>query len=539
MKPRSFGRLKNTMPVKIVLIFIGLLVPLYALIYLASAAYIRSLEEQARNNAGAILDIHMLQLENEIAAIDRFYYDLQNTDADFIRLMQWEGTDEDLLTLMKVNRSLVRQVNETAFSEALYLYHEKADMLLFVSRLLSASPSSLYVQQNLDRSWYTRRDPGWYCGEIQGAPFLYHTVSSGDIYLGVLIDLTVFREGIEKQLSYDNAVVTLSENPLENRRLTLSSELSRTGWFINIRLDPKEVDRNLPQIARVLMIVGPAAAVVIPFGLMMLLMHMIIRPIRCIEEGMFRLSNGEQDYRIPDFSASREYVGMKNAFNNMASEIQGLKIRQYEEELEREQMALQNLLLQIRPHFLLNFFNQIFSMAELEDYRGIKKSSLYLSRFFRYLFRSERIAPLKDEFALTEDYMDLMKERFLDCFESIWDIDESLLSLRVPPLIVHSFVENIFKYAVTEGNVITITISLFREGPYAVVSIRDDGPGMEEEILEKIRQEQPVEKADGTHIGIYNANYRLKKLVSPDCRLEVRSHLTEGTEVTIRLPLDT
>jgi sensor histidine kinase YesM len=178
-------------------------------------------------------------------------------------------------------------------------------------------------------------------------------------------------------------------------------------------------------------------------------------------------------------------------------------------------------------------------MAELEDYRGIKKSSLYLSRFFRYLFRSERIAPLKDEFALTEDYMDLMKERFLDCFESIWDIDESLLSLRVPPLIVHSFVENIFKYAVTEGNVITITISLFREGPYAVVSIRDDGPGMEEEILEKIRQEQPVEKADGTHIGIYNANYRLNKLVSPDCRLEVRSHLTEGTEVTIRLPLDT
>ncbi len=198
---------------------------------------------------------------------------------------------------------------------------------------------------------------------------------------------------------------------------------------------------------------------------------------------------------------------------------------------------LQNLLLQIRPHFLLNFFNQIYSMAELEDYTGIKKSSRYLTKFFRHLFRSERIATFRSELALVDDYLELMDERFLDCFGVERDIDESLLEYRIPPLIVQNFVENIFKYAVSEGNYIQIGLSLRKEDSYVVMTIADDGPGMEEEILEKIREEKPIEKEDGTHIGIFNSAYRLKRLCGEDCRLDVRSVLTEGTTVRIMLPL--
>ncbi len=199
-------------------------------------------------------------------------------------------------------------------------------------------------------------------------------------------------------------------------------------------------------------------------------------------------------------------------------------------------MALQNLMLQIRPHFMLNILNQIFSMAQLKDFEGIQKMSMYLSKFFRYLFRSGKIATLRSELELVQDYLEMMELRFLDCFEVETDIDESLLEYRIPPLMVHNFVENIFKYAVSEGNLITIRITLRRERDSVALMVADDGPGIEPEILEKIRAMQPIDKEDGTHIGIYNSAYRLKTLCGEDCQLQVESVLTEGTTVRILLP---
>ena len=97
--------------------------------------------------------------------------------------------------------------------------------------------------------------------------------------------------------------------------------------------------------------------------------------------------------------------------------------------------------------------------------------------------------------------------------------------------------KTIFKYAVSDGNLIEICLSLKQENGYVVMTISDDGPGMEEEILQRIRDSKPIEKDDGTHIGIYNSLYRLKKLCGEDCILDVQSVLTEGTTVRIMLPL--
>ena len=161
-----------------------------------------------------------------------------------------------------------------------------------------------------------------------------------------------------------------------------------------------------------------------------------------------------------------------------------------------------------------------------------------MSRFFRYLFRSDRIATLRSEFSLVDAYLELMEERFTDCFTVTRDIDEDLLETRVPPLIVQNFVENIFKYAISDSNLVDITLKLKPENGYCVITIADDGPGMEEDVLEKIRAFKPIEKADGTHIGIYNSLYRLRKLCGEDCLLDVQSVLTEGTTIRIMLPRD-
>ena len=146
-----------------------------------------------------------------------------------------------------------------------------------------------------------------------------------------------------------------------------------------------------------------------------------------------------------------EFENLRSSFNAMAGEIQTLKIDSYERQLEKERMSLQNLLLQIRPHFLLNTFNQIFSMAQLKDFESIQKMSVYLSQYFRYLFRSEYVSNIRMELDVVQNYLEMMELRYLDCFTVAWDIDKSLLDYPIPPLTIHNFVENIFKYAVCEG----------------------------------------------------------------------------------------
>ena len=527
---------RSTIPVKIVLIFISLLVPIYVLLVLSAVSYIHSLEEQATQHAQSILDINLSQLESEIARIDSFFYHLDNNDVNFRKLKRWTGSDEDMMALTQATQTLVTQNAMMDYETSLFFYLEPDDRLVLINQRLMPM-EMVHLRENLERSWYIKRNLSWNIGMIDEVPYLYHNVEDSGVFLGTLIDLEDVMERIRTEIPYQNVQVSLTFGPAEEKDLGAMSEVYRTKQYIVVSLDRSEVRETMPVLSRVILAVGLILIIVLPIALILIFMHMIVRPIRKIEEGMFHLGSGEQDYRIPDFKASREFIGMKNSFNNMASEIQTLRIRWYEEALEREQMQLQNLLLQIRPHFLLNFFNQIFSMAELKDYEGIKKSSLYLSKFFRHLFRSERITTLRSELELVDAYLELMEERFTDCFTVEREIDENLLDYRVPPLIVQNFVENIFKYAVSDGNLIEICLSLKQENGYVVMTISDDGPGMEEEILQRIRDSKPIEKDDGTHIGIYNSLYRLKKLCGEDCILDVQSVLTEGTTVRIMLPL--
>jgi sensor histidine kinase YesM len=120
-----------------------------------------------------------------------------------------------------------------------------------------------------------------------------------------------------------------------------------------------------------------------------------------------------------------------------------------------------------------------------------------------------------------------------------WDVDETLMEYQIPPLLLHNFVENIFKYAVAEGTETAIEIRIQKsqeDSEMAVITVTDDGPGIDEDILKKIQDGEPVEKSDGKHIGIWNSAYRLKTFLGEKSKLEISSTLTEGTRVCIFLP---
>lgn len=526
-----------SIPAKLVLLFFLFLIPIYLLLLVSAVSYMHSLERQAGSTASALLDLNLSELDAEVRRVDQYFYNLQETNTNYQYLADWSGSGRDWVAMYNVNRILYDQNEQSSYSSSYFLYLESEDYLLFVNQSLEPAQRRLLRDALMD-ACTLNENHRWSVCTIEGSPYLFHTIGYYGVYLGALLDLDSITDTLREQLGFANASFTIGSGSDSNASgLCFREEIHNTGQFLQIRLDRNEIRRSMPRLSRLILILGGILIAVLPVILVLTFAQMLVRPLHRVEEGIKRFGRGDPDYRIAPFRASREFIGLKDSFNTMADEIRTLKIRNYEEQLEQERMLLQNLLLQIRPHFLLNFFNQIFSMAELEDYRGIQKSSLYLSSFFRYLFCADQTAALGRELALVDDYLELMNERFPDCFSVERRIDPSLLDCRIPPLLVQNFVENIFKYAITDGTLTNIGLSLQREGRYAVMTVSDDGPGMDEETLRQIREARPIEKADGTHIGIYNSTYRLKKLCGEDCRLDIRSAFAEGTTVRILLPV--
>ena len=76
-----------------------------------------------------------------------------------------------------------------------------------------------------------------------------------------------------------------------------------------------------------------------------------------------------------------------------------------------------------------------------------------------------------------------------------------------------------------------LTISGYTEGKLVILSVKDNGVGMEPSKVESIL----TESSKG--YGVRNVNERLKISYGPEYALQITSVLGEGTEVKVRLPI--
>ncbi|MBE0655925.1 MAG: histidine kinase [Bacteroidales bacterium] len=118
-------------------------------------------------------------------------------------------------------------------------------------------------------------------------------------------------------------------------------------------------------------------------------------------------------------------------------------------ELEKQNLIaeLSLLMIQLRPHFLFNTLNNLYSMAIVGDKTtaaGISKI-INLLKYILIEYDQEKVE-LNKEINLIEDYVELEKIRYDERLEFKFEkeIDDS--SLLIAPMILFTFVENCFKH---------------------------------------------------------------------------------------------
>ena len=260
-------------------------------------------------------------------------------------------------------------------------------------------------------------------------------------------------------------------------------------------------------------------------------------PLQVLNNAHRQLERGDSGYRILPAAGSTEFKEAYGCFNRMASSLQTLQKEVVEKETENKQLQIDYLQLQIRPHFLLNSFNVLYTLIQRGSREPAQEMVLFLSEYFRYLFRSgSELQPFAQERAMIEDYLRITKIYYPESFEVSFLLDPQLDTLQVPPLLLHSFVENIIAHALLPNRKVHIVFSGEYEEGLAIFMISDDGAGIPPKAVEAINRAGDGPVTEGENVGIRNSALRLRHYYGPGASVRCESEEQVGTTFTITIP---
>ncbi|HEY5881817.1 MAG TPA: histidine kinase [Nakamurella sp.] len=186
---------------------------------------------------------------------------------------------------------------------------------------------------------------------------------------------------------------------------------------------------------------------------------------------------------------------------------------------------------QISPHFIYNALTTIAAFVRSDPDRA-RELLLEFADFTRYSFRQAgEFTTLADELGNIEKYLILERARFGDRLRIRWTIAPEVLGVVVPFLSIQPLVENAVRHGLAGrpgGGTVVVTAEDI--GPDCVISVEDDGVGMDPELVGR----HDTDEAD--HVGLGNVDDRLRAAFGEDYGLVVETAPDAGTKIIVRLP---
>ena len=291
----------------------------------------------------------------------------------------------------------------------------------------------------------------------------------------------------------------------------------------------------------------------ITFVVVALLMTVAVSKLtRRMLRGFYGAFDGIRAFAVGDTDAVVEVTG-EGEIADFAREAGGLldQLRRFmQDNLEREvriqraeTRALQN---QINAHFIYNVLEAIKMMAEIDEKYEIADAVTSLGKLLRYSMKLEgENVEMERELEYIKNYIDLMNLRFDYVISLDIDMPPMLLGQRIPKISLQPIVENAVVYgaaSLASDSIICLRGEIDQERGRFTVSITDEGMGMDEETLDRLKRqisgELPTRSGSrsGNGIGLKNVHDRIRLSFGEDYGLRVMSQPGIGTTVMVDLP---
>ena len=235
----------------------------------------------------------------------------------------------------------------------------------------------------------------------------------------------------------------------------------------------------------------------------------IATPMQHMIRDMEIIKNGDYRNRVSGHFHTKEFQMLQEATNQMVEEIVGLKIQTYEKRIELQDMELKSIRLQLKPHFFLNALTTISSLSSQSKNEHIKVYIDALSKNVRYMFRAGfHTVPIKEEIKHVKNYFEMQELKYPSCIFYLVDLPQELEEWKIPQMLIHTFIENEYKYAVSIDETLTILIKIsckmHREQEMLLIEIEDDGKGYPDEVLDYMSGKSIKRNERGTRIGLWS-----------------------------------
>ena len=220
---------------------------------------------------------------------------------------------------------------------------------------------------------------------------------------------------------------------------------------------------------------------------------------------------------------------------------------------EGEKLAyIQNLQNQMNPHFLYNILENIRSESLLNGLESVANMAELLGDFYRYTISQEdNFVSLKEELDNAEVYFQIQRFRFSKKLELEVKVQEDLLSLKVPRILLQPIVENSIVHGFEERETAgKVEISISRSNQHVYIRVSDNGIGIGEKKLRQLNEDlrnirrgfqggvvgkSGLDKV-GMGVSLLNIQERIHLLYGREYGVYLQSLESAGTDVCIVLP---
>ena len=394
--------------------------------------------------------------------------------------------------------------------------------------------NELYVARNLlDSSFRPYATVVMLCDK-SGLLDSFDSIRGAGGVMLLLDDLMLDETGTLQQAApaeTENGDVLCYDGELEGHRLQL-----------RVKTVPFDILADIPELR---IAVTAVVLLVLPLLLVMILLfrRQVTRPVETLLDATDRLQSGERGYQIADEAKNKEFERIYRHFNAMSTELKNQFERSYQEQQALQQARVKALQSQINPHFLNNTLEVINWEARLAGDDRVSTMIEALSVMLNAaLGRDGRSRiPLKEELGYVDAYLYIISQRLGERLVINREIDETLLELPVPRLILQPLVENAVEHDLAQRHGGTLAVRVYRVGDEMVLESEHDG-SLSAEDLESIREllaSSVVDTEISGQVGLRNVRQRLELLYGQAGRLNIEQSAPERILAQVRFPIET
>lgn len=583
----GFNSIKN----RILVFFLAIIfIPIITLGLFANTVYSRSIEKNANEHTGQMINQIQNNIEYYLQSVDNMmYYISQSTDV--VNYLSNNGIGQDNAAL------------EIRVRELLSVYTEESPE---ISGILIVNNQDKYLSNELvknnrdallNEEWYieavNHADITQYTSKPIGRNINAYSQYSADEVISIsrtmrhpktnaitgviLIDMKLnkFEEIIKNNnigqkgffyiLDKNNDIVYAPVNPIIYRInnewfkgksdiliKTINKEIFeimgktslKTGWRTIGVFSIEEILEDVLNMQAFAMIIS-GITFVLAIVLAVIFTNTVVTPIKELTALMKKAEQGDLEVEFEDTKYRDEFGALGHSFNHMIKEIKQLIDMVYKEQRNKRKADIKILQAQIKPHFLYNTLDTIQWMAADYGAKDIVEIVGALTKLFRIMLsKGKEVITIGQEIDHIKSYMIIQKARYEDKLDYTIEYDETLLDKEILKLTTQPIVENAIYHGIKQKRGAgKVKIEFLKDDHNLIVKVSDNGAGMDENKLNEIsvmfknENIRAVTSETGSGYGICNVHTRIRMTYGNDYGLEYFSKVNEGTVAQITLPL--